>query len=301
MQVNPQEKIQIAYLVADTTDATLYYARAVMRDTMENTVLGTVNLTRDPANSRRFYGFIQAPSNNSPTGRYINITISLYLDAGYTNYAAAYPEVLDIYIVSQRWNAAEGGGGSGDPFYSNTLEIVREEIKKLMPVYPRLAAIQTALEAALALQPALDEAETGESSTTKTSGLSKAIKRAVRDAMSKQDPDPALAELKETLAAVHELAAGHADSNEQTREAMRSSLGKLSMAADTIVASYLYHSTKELPVVKQMHEDDEDPALGDMLAEDAGGTKKRAPSKGIVPVHVIVRNRRAMESGALKL
>lgn len=112
-QVNPNENIQLVYLFADTTDGNTYYVKAVMRDSITGAILATVLLTQSPTNTRRFTGSIQAPGHNGSSAYYVDITITPYTDAGYITVAVAYPETLDLYQVAYRWSQALGSGGSG--------------------------------------------------------------------------------------------------------------------------------------------------------------------------------------------
>ncbi len=137
MQINPNEVIELAVLISDTTDTSTYYTRAVVRDTARNVVLDTVNLTRSATNSRRFYGSTRAPSVNSSNGYWIDITTTIYTDSGYTTPAAAYGEEITRYMVAPRWTVAQGGGGSGDPFEASyrtdsTRSALREEFAVLL-------------------------------------------------------------------------------------------------------------------------------------------------------------------------
>lgn len=297
MQVNPNEKIQLAALVGDTTDATVYYVQAVMRDTMANTVLGTVNLTRDSVNGRRFYGFIQAPSNNTPTGRFIDITITFYTNAGYTVKAANLPETINTYIVAQRWNYALDGDGTGDPFSSfssNVSEMMDKRFRMLMPLFAEFGKVHKALKSLpSALIPEDDTgAEDGEKS------IHKGISEALRAVMKEHDNSKMIGEIKLLSEAMHALLKGSEGSNEESRKAAREASAKISQAAETIIASYMYHSVKELPVVSRSPAPEEG-SMEEALSEKTDENTGRRPSDGVVPIHIIHRNHRAMSEGSV--
>lgn len=136
-QVNPNEAIQIAYLISDMTDATVYFVRAVMRDTLSGATLGSVNLTRS---GRRFTGQLSAPGHNGASALYVDITITPYTNAGYTVQATALPEIVNSYQVAYRWSQAIGGGGSGDPFQAVDPKLIVEAL--LTALEPRIKAIE---------------------------------------------------------------------------------------------------------------------------------------------------------------
>ncbi len=111
MQINPNENIPLIYLIADTSDANTYYAKAVVRNSLTGGILDTILLTQDAGNSRRFYGSTTAPGHSGPGALYIDITITPYTDANYTVIASAYPEYITQYQIAFRWNLAFGSGG----------------------------------------------------------------------------------------------------------------------------------------------------------------------------------------------
>lgn len=139
MQINPNEPIVIAYLLSDPSDAGTYYARAVMRDTGSGKTLASLNLTNDGSNTRRFTGVMAAPGHNGASALWVDITITLYTDAGYSVIATNYPEIVTSYMIAYRWSQAMGGGGSGDPFQAlDPAVIVEALIAAIKPEFKRL-------------------------------------------------------------------------------------------------------------------------------------------------------------------
>ncbi len=138
MQIAPQENFPIVYLIGDPFDATTYYVQAIIRDSGTGATLITKNLTN--GGSRRFSGIVQAPSDPSGLGRFIDVTTSVYTDSGYTTKSQNYEERQETYLVTPRWSIALGGGvGGGVAFdYEKIrtifLEVIADKIHIPAPV-----------------------------------------------------------------------------------------------------------------------------------------------------------------------
>lgn len=287
MQVNPQEKIGLTALISDPSDTTPYFVRCVMRDSQTNTVLGSVKLTQDPANTRRYFGYIEAPSNNTPTGRHINITTSIYTDSGYSVYSPNYQEVLEKLVVAVRWTLAYGGGG-GDlfgttPDYSKQ---VRAAVKDTIePVFGRLSKLLN-----------------GSRKNAKTVADPESEKRiisAVRAAGKAQGIPDKLATLAETIETLLEKVEGLADSPVVTKDELTKATSALQEASETLYQSVIHasllgteitpaESLKDLPLEKA--------SAGKLMKE---GTGARMPSDGIIPLHVRARTKEALTKKGL--
>lgn len=113
MQVNPQEKIQLVYVIIDPSDSGTHYVQTVMRNSADGSILGTMQLTVDANNSRRFTGSISAPSYNGPGALYIDLTTTVYTSNAYTVKDTNYNEQVDKFVVAYRWSMSLGAGGSG--------------------------------------------------------------------------------------------------------------------------------------------------------------------------------------------
>lgn len=143
MQIRPNEAFPIVYLLSDPSDTATYYVRSVMRNSVTGAILkiankNFVNLVVDPSNSRRFSTKIQAPGDPGAQGTWIDITTSVYTDAGYTTKSINYMETIDRYLVQERWTVSWGGGGGfGDWSKSGLLEKIQEgfhdTVKRLPP------------------------------------------------------------------------------------------------------------------------------------------------------------------------
>lgn len=115
-QLSPQETFPIVYTLSDPGDTSTYYVRAVMRNSVTGAIirvnnLNYINLT-DQGN-RRFSKNIQAPTDSSGQGLWIDIVVSVYTDSGYTTKSLNYQELETKYLVQQRWNMALNGGAGG--------------------------------------------------------------------------------------------------------------------------------------------------------------------------------------------
>lgn len=129
MQLRPNEQTGIVYLISDTTDNNTYYVQAIIRDTKTGSVLSTTNLTQDSNNGRRFFATVQAPTDPSNQGRWVDITVTVYIDSGYSTKSPIYPETLNTYLVQERWSTVFGGNGGVDVNY--------EKIEKLLKTFSK--------------------------------------------------------------------------------------------------------------------------------------------------------------------
>jgi len=292
MQINPQEKIALAALVADTTDSTTYYCKVVMRESITNTVLDSVNLTRDPNNARRFYGYLVAPSNNTPTGRYINLTTTFYTDSGYTSPAPNLPETLVEHIVDYRWDETQDGG-TGDPFVSAgdiVEKAISKHVVKLMPLHASVGKLHKAMTAPRSSAKGKDDKEVIQA----TKDMQEAFLVAIKGILKEQDHSAAIAEIKSLVESMKSLVQSGEGASQESKQAIMEATQKIGAAADTIVASHLYSSMQDksqmLPPPPAPPSNDG--SLGQGLADNTI-EGARAPSKGVLPVHIIQRNRKA--------
>ena len=127
MQLDPQESFAVVRQLADHTDTTTYYVRAVVRNSRTDTTLETVNLT--DRGSGRFSNTYQVPADTSGLGFYISITTSVYTDSGYTTKSPNYGDEIQTYLIQRRVPPFGGGGGSGLTA-REVRKIVQEELGK---------------------------------------------------------------------------------------------------------------------------------------------------------------------------
>lgn len=129
--IQPQENFAIVRQLADHTDGTTYYVRAVVRNSLDDTIIDTVNLTNQ--GSRRFTRSWQAPADVSGLGLYIDITTTVYSDSGYTTKSPNYGEENNVYLVYDRARHSGGGGSGGgaDIDYKKIEKIVKSLADKI--------------------------------------------------------------------------------------------------------------------------------------------------------------------------
>lgn len=112
MQLSPNSLIPVSYSTTIPGDTTLYYVRAVLRDTQSSSTLQTINLKNVSSVPNRYTGTFQPVSDASGLGRPVDVTISVYTDSGYTTLSPNYQIVQYNYVVLQPWipNLGVGGG-----------------------------------------------------------------------------------------------------------------------------------------------------------------------------------------------
>lgn len=123
LQIAPQEQFPIVRKLADANDTGTYYVQAVVRDSVSGVIIkidgaNQVNLT--DGGNQRFSKVITAPTDVSGTGKWIDITTTVYEDSGYTTPSSIYGNEVETYLVAQRFNPAllnpnmfAGVGGQG--------------------------------------------------------------------------------------------------------------------------------------------------------------------------------------------
>ncbi len=139
MQIRPNAPLPIVYVISDPSDTGTYYVRSVLRNSatgaiIKNNGLNYINLVVDAGNSRRFSKLIQAPQDSSGAGFYIDVTTTVYTDAGYTNVATNYQEDNTKYLVLEPWTVALGSGGGRGGFVESKSEASAIDYKKLKEV-----------------------------------------------------------------------------------------------------------------------------------------------------------------------
>lgn len=138
MNVNPNANLRIVRQLSDPYDVGTNYVRAVVRNSATGSVLETLDLTDE--GSQRFSGFHHTSADPSGVGFYIDVTTTVYTDAGYTTKSENYQVETNTYHVIQQFGPGMGLGGIGaDVNYEKVRRIVQEELAKLVipePVTP---------------------------------------------------------------------------------------------------------------------------------------------------------------------
>jgi methyl-accepting chemotaxis protein len=123
--LNPREYFVIVRQLADHTDSSTYYVRAVVRNSRTDAVLSTINL--DSQGNGRFTKEYQVPADVSGLGYYIDIVTSVYSDSGYTTKAATYGDESETYLIDNRMR--NQGGGGVDVDYKKIEKMIQKAIE----------------------------------------------------------------------------------------------------------------------------------------------------------------------------
>jgi hypothetical protein len=128
MQFDPRAYFTIVRQIDDHTDTNTYYVRAVIRNSRTDETIDTVDL--DDKGSNRFTYAYQLPSDSSGQGLLIDITTSVYTDAGYTTKSPNYGDENAQVLVAQRWQQHLGGVGGVDIDYKKIKKMMEEVVRK---------------------------------------------------------------------------------------------------------------------------------------------------------------------------
>ena len=136
ISLQPQENYTIVRQLPDPSDSTTYYIQAVVRNSVTDAILKTVNL--EDKGSCRFKANYQVPADVEGLGFYIDITTNVYTDSGYTTKSGSYADELEQYLVFDRIKPAMGGGGGGgsDVDYKKIQKMIDKIVKEIPPSVP---------------------------------------------------------------------------------------------------------------------------------------------------------------------
>jgi hypothetical protein len=125
LQLNPSTDFPIVRVLTNPADVTGYYVRAIIKNSLLQTVIATVNLT--DLGDGYFKGTWHTPSSE---GIYVDITTKVYSDAGYSVASEVYGSENNQYLCATRWGLQFGGGGGGESVsYKKIDEIVKTRIE----------------------------------------------------------------------------------------------------------------------------------------------------------------------------
>lgn len=146
ISLQPRETFQIVRQLGDHTDPTTYYVRAVVRNSVDDTILKTQNLTVNATDIRRFKANYEVPADVSGLGFYIDITTSVYTDDTYTTKSSTYYDENNSYLIFDRIVRPGGSGGGSDVDYKKIqkmLDTLRKSMEdpKDFNIEPIMAAI----------------------------------------------------------------------------------------------------------------------------------------------------------------
>jgi len=164
MILTPGTQAPIVIQLGMPGDTGTYYVQAVVRRSSTGATIATVNLT-DQGN-QRFTGSFDVPQDPLGFGYYLDVTISVYTDAGYTTLSNLYTIQENMYQVKLLPQFTNGGGGGGDyTDYKKIRKMIEEVVGKIeikeveMPEYKETD-----------LQPVLSELQVIKSSITGVKG-----------------------------------------------------------------------------------------------------------------------------------
>ncbi len=131
MQLYAQHNFTVVRQIADHTDVSTYYVRAVIRNAYTDEILKTLNLT--DKGGQRFKENWEVPADPSGEGFFISIVTSVYTDSGYTTKSDAYGDEENTYqVIDQPRVVGGGGGGGGGLAGRDVRDIFQEEFAKVV-------------------------------------------------------------------------------------------------------------------------------------------------------------------------
>lgn len=132
MQVSPNQNLPASYTISAPGDTTLYYVQAVLRDTQSSSILQTLKLARVSTVPNRYSGVFDPVNDPSGLGRLIDITISVFTDAGYTTLSQNYAVLNLSYLVTTSLLQSGYSAGVGTD-YRKIEEIILAVLTKNLP------------------------------------------------------------------------------------------------------------------------------------------------------------------------
>lgn len=123
MNLSPTQQIPVSYTISAPGDSTLYYVQAVVRDTQSSNVVQTLNLTQVSSTPNRYTGLLNPISDGSGLGRAVDVTVTVYTDAGYSVPSQNYEIFQTAHLIIQPWLPTLGTGGVGFE-YDKMIELI---------------------------------------------------------------------------------------------------------------------------------------------------------------------------------
>lgn len=134
--LQPSRAFPLVRQIANHTDSSTYYVRAIVRDA-DGSTIDTLDL--EDKTGQRFQISYRVPADPSGQGRYISVVTSVYTDSGYTTKSQNYGDEETTYLIFDRVMPAMRGGGGGNLGGGGSLDsgtirrIVGEELDKRKP------------------------------------------------------------------------------------------------------------------------------------------------------------------------
>lgn len=140
IQLQPSEYFTIVRQIPNHTDSSTYYVRAVIKNSLTDAIIATLNLT--DLGSRRFKKAWQVPADVSGQGFYIDITTSVYTDSGYTTKSENYGDDNNSFLVQTRAKAGLGGGGGVDIDYKKIKKMLDTLSESIVSAFPKVKEVE---------------------------------------------------------------------------------------------------------------------------------------------------------------
>lgn len=185
ISLQPREQFMLVRQLSDHTDPTTYYVQAVIKNSVSGATIATVRLI-DGGNGR-FTKLWEVPSDVSGLGFYIDITISVYSDSGYTTKASSYGDSNDQFLVFDRI-VKHGGGGGMDVDYKKIEKILTSSIKPLLGL--KNADLAPVLAQIKGVMMAVDKIEMPEMEKMNHTPVLKAIEKSLSSVLKAIDNKP---------------------------------------------------------------------------------------------------------------
>ena len=135
MQLYTQHNFTVVRQIADHTDATVYYVRAVIRNAYTDAIIETLDL--DSKGNQRYKKDWRVPADSSGEGFYISIVTSVYSDSGHTTKSSLYGDEEVTYFVIDKPRVVGGQGftnNGGGLARRDVRDIISEELQKIIPI-----------------------------------------------------------------------------------------------------------------------------------------------------------------------
>lgn len=159
--IQPREYFPISRVIADPSDATVYFVKAIVRNARTGATIDSLKLISMGGGIWALSW--QVPADTSGQGLFISITTIVYTDAGYSSLSDMYGQEQDTFLIYDRmkWVAAMAQqisaiSSGADIDYKKIGRIVTEGVVKgLEPVKKVLTGIAADIDA-------LEDAEAAE-------------------------------------------------------------------------------------------------------------------------------------------
>lgn len=125
-QLTPNSQFAYVIQLGDPADSGRNYVQSVVRLSATSSVVSTMDMTN--VSGQRFVGAFLVPPDVSGLGYYLDITSTVYSDAGYSSLNENYPIQTSSFLVLQPFTQSSVGGSPGG--YSDDAEL-RKRLERI--------------------------------------------------------------------------------------------------------------------------------------------------------------------------